>query len=29
MTGDYFKNGLVMSTITTDKNGKKSESLLK
>lgn len=23
MTGDHFKNGMVISTITTDKNGKK------
>ncbi len=27
MTGDFFKNGMVMNTVTTDKNGKKSESL--
>jgi len=27
MTGDYFKNGIVMTTMTIDKDGKTSESI--
>ena len=28
MTGEYFKNGVIMTTLTTDKAGKKSESVI-